>query len=91
MTLDAIFLALTIPARSGWHASRFVEEALTALPWCFPRKERHFTLHLHKGDLEVVQEMEALLEGVEPPLQRIERKLHPWVSFGVIPLFGLAN
>ncbi|MBV9490333.1 MAG: Na+/H+ antiporter NhaA [Verrucomicrobia bacterium] len=25
------------------------------------------------------------------PLQRLERALHPWVSFGVMPLFALAN
>jgi hypothetical protein len=44
MTLDAIFLALTIPARSGWHASRFVEEALSKLPWLVPGKERNYAL-----------------------------------------------
>jgi NhaA family Na+:H+ antiporter len=25
------------------------------------------------------------------PLQRFERRLHPWVAFGVMPLFALAN
>ena len=26
-----------------------------------------------------------------PPLERIEAALHPWVSFGIMPLFALAN
>jgi NhaA family Na+:H+ antiporter len=26
-----------------------------------------------------------------PPLERLEQQLHPWVAFGVLPLFGLAN
>lgn len=25
------------------------------------------------------------------PLHRLEHKLHPWVAFGVVPIFGLAN
>jgi Na+:H+ antiporter, NhaA family len=27
----------------------------------------------------------------ESPLESLERKLHPWVAFGVLPLFALAN
>ena len=27
----------------------------------------------------------------EPPLQRFEHALHPWVSFGVMPIFAFAN
>lgn len=30
-------------------------------------------------------------EGDSPPLERLEHQLHPWVSFGVLPLFGFAN
>jgi NhaA family Na+:H+ antiporter len=26
-----------------------------------------------------------------PPLERLEHALHPWVTFGVVPLFGFAN
>ena len=31
------------------------------------------------------------LEGEEAPLVRLEHQLHPWVAFGVLPLFGFAN
>jgi NhaA family Na+:H+ antiporter len=27
----------------------------------------------------------------EPPLHILERKLHPWVAFGILPLFAFAN
>ena len=30
-------------------------------------------------------------QDAETPLQRLLRKLHPWVAFGVLPLFALAN
>ncbi len=32
----------------------------------------------------------AAAEG-ESPLRRLERALHPWVAFGIMPLFALAN
>ena len=30
-------------------------------------------------------------EGEPVPLERLEHQLHPWVAFGVLPLFGFAN
>ncbi|MGE0701345.1 MAG: Na+/H+ antiporter NhaA [Hyphomicrobiaceae bacterium] len=29
--------------------------------------------------------------GEKSPLERLEHQLHPWVAFGVLPLFGFAN
>jgi NhaA family Na+:H+ antiporter len=36
-------------------------------------------------------QIEDLSLGTEAPLDRLERKLHPWVSYAVVPLFALAN
>jgi NhaA family Na+:H+ antiporter len=33
----------------------------------------------------------ARVDGGEAPVARFERALHPWVAFGVMPLFALAN
>jgi NhaA family Na+:H+ antiporter len=30
-------------------------------------------------------------EGREAPLHRLEHSLHPWVAFGILPIFALAN
>ena len=30
-------------------------------------------------------------DRTEPPLRRLEHALHPWVAFGVLPVFALAN
>jgi len=27
----------------------------------------------------------------DSPLERLERRLHPWVAYGILPVFGLAN
>jgi Na+:H+ antiporter, NhaA family len=29
--------------------------------------------------------------GIEPPVIRVQQALHPWVTYGVMPLFALAN
>jgi NhaA family Na+:H+ antiporter len=36
-------------------------------------------------------QVEDLSQGTEAPLDRLERALHPWVSYAVVPLFALAN
>jgi NhaA family Na+:H+ antiporter len=41
--------------------------------------------------VEAIHEIEDACEGVEPLLQRLESKLHPFVSFGILPLFALVN
>ncbi len=42
-------------------------------------------------DGAIVLRIEETLEEVEAPLARFEHALHPWVAFGVMPLFALAN
>ncbi|MCS7299836.1 MAG: Na+/H+ antiporter NhaA [Spirochaetia bacterium] len=37
------------------------------------------------------QETKLKLKRIEPPLQRFETSLTPWVSFLILPLFALAN
>ncbi len=90
-TIDGVVLALTIPVRSSWNTRRFAEEAGAALQRFSPGADRHYTLRLNQPNAEVVRDLENLLEKVEPPLQRTERRLHPWVAYVVMPLFALAN
>jgi len=90
-TIAGVVLALTIPARSGWSTGQFAEAARTALRGFVPEGDHPYSLHLSEQNQAVVVQLGDLLERVEPPLQRIERTLHPYVSFGVMPLFALAN
>ena len=43
------------------------------------------------GTRRPVREVRGEVRQAVPPLQRFEQVLHPWVVFGVMPLFGLAN
>ncbi|MCB0354803.1 MAG: Na+/H+ antiporter NhaA [Bdellovibrionales bacterium] len=41
--------------------------------------------------LSSIRAVEAAFEFVQTPLERLERGLHPWVIFGIMPIFALAN
>jgi len=52
----------------------------------------------HEGDWYTDERRNSVLQHVMvtaresmPPLERLENALHPWVSFGIMPLFALAN
>jgi Na+:H+ antiporter, NhaA family len=38
-----------------------------------------------------LSELQTLTHGTESMAGRLEKGLHPWVSFGILPLFALAN
>jgi len=40
---------------------------------------------------QTIQHVKNLSQAAETPLQKIEHALHPWVAFGIMPLFALAN
>lgn len=48
-----------------------------------------------KGDHDEIEatlgQMEELVVGTESPLERLERRIHPWTAFIVLPLFALVN
>ncbi len=46
---------------------------------------------LTDDQLHAIDEITRLSEQASTPLQRLERRLHPFVAFVVMPLFALAN
>jgi NhaA family Na+:H+ antiporter len=44
------------------------------------------------GEVEaVLGELEGLTELTESPVERLERAVYPWVAYGILPIFALAN
>lgn len=90
-TIAGVLLALTIPARSRIEPDEFVkstrhllnrfENSCTSSEDILGNAKVHHTL----GEIKQVR------LSIEPPLQRIEHAVHPWVSFLIMPLFALAN
>jgi NhaA family Na+:H+ antiporter len=84
-TVAGILLAFTIPARTYLDREQFLDKAR----WLLDRfaGARPSSAEAHAA----VHTLEIQCELVESPLHRIERRLQPWVSFFIMPLFALAN
>ena len=82
-TIAGVVLALTIPAAKGTRETDAAADGVVELLEEEPQ-----------ADSELAQarlaEAERLIEDVSP-LHRLEHMLHPFVAFGVMPLFAFAN
>lgn len=87
-TLAGVLMGLLTPARSWFGYEGFLAEthqALDRLPDQAPPKGGPSALLPELNQINV-----ARREAV-PPAARLQALLHPWVAFGVMPLFALAN
>lgn len=84
-TIAGVITGLAIPARAP-RPSRSVLRDLSAHAAELLRKPEDEEL-----DSAAIAEMEERLEEIESPLTRLVHGLHPWVAFGIMPVFALAN
>ncbi|HEX7241320.1 MAG TPA: Na+/H+ antiporter NhaA [Longimicrobiaceae bacterium] len=91
-TVAGVLTAMTIPARTRIDTGQFLERGRALLDdfedECTQRGGDVLT---NAGQQSAIQAMENACEAAQSPLQRIEHDLGPWVAFGIIPLFALAN
>ncbi len=85
-TLAGVILGLMTPARSWLGEGLFADMLERA------------TQVVKGGGLEALTHRAIKLRHVQraareviPPLEYLETSLHPWVSFGILPVFALAN
>ncbi len=85
-TLAGVAVGLLTPVRAWLGADRFVD-ALSLQMGALREKAS-------AGEQALLSELDALnaarREAVSP-VERLQHALHPWVAFGVMPLFALAN
>ncbi|MEZ5284609.1 MAG: Na+/H+ antiporter NhaA [Vicinamibacterales bacterium] len=86
-TLAGVVFGLLAPARPDFEVARFARQGRSLID----RLDRHARDENLPAAASVLGEIEELTRGTEPPVERIERVIHPWVSFFVLPLFALAN
>ena len=93
-TLAGVLLALTIPAFPAHTPARYerrVEQLLDAF-----RADRRDSSTpddplTNRRMATIAKTMERASAAVQSPLQRIEHRLTPWVTFAVLPVFALTN
>lgn len=89
-TIAGVLLAMTIPTRSPANTGAMVAQCVTILddpptlsPELIPVAESRRQA--------AVSTLEAITERLLSPAQRLERNLHPWTTYLILPVFALAN
>ncbi len=93
-TLAGVLLAFAIPARPVYTPQQF-DEHLDNMSNAFRSSVVNLdgpNMPLEINNMYAVAErLEKTSVAVQSPQQRMEHHLSPWVTFGIIPLFAMAN
>jgi NhaA family Na+:H+ antiporter len=93
-TLAGILLAIAIPALPAHTPARFedrIEELLQAFRDDRRDAETPDDPLSNYRMVSIAEAVERSGNAVQSPLQRMEHRLAPWVTFVIIPVFALAN
>ncbi len=86
-TIAGVILGLLTPS-SAWFSHSTFSDRMTPLL-------QRFTRIGGKADAEssaaMLGRIETLAQETEPLVERLQRVVYPWVTFGVLPLFALVN
>ena len=86
-TVAGVLIAGLTPAKPMFSREEFAEESDALLA--------EYRTAMVSGDREraeaILGEIEEISQATEPPLERLERTIHPWASYVILPLFALAN
>jgi NhaA family Na+:H+ antiporter len=87
-TIAGVILGLLTPARSWYGEHGFLAAADDAI-----NDFRRLATGAHHAHdlLEPLAELGEAGREALPPVVRLEAALHPWVAYGIMPLFALAN
>lgn len=87
-TIAGVILGLLTPVRSWFGYQGFVAETQQALDRLRSKSATDVDPDTLLPELDRINR--ARRESI-PPVTRLEATLHPWVAFGVMPIFALAN
>ena len=90
-TIAGVLAALTVPARTRIDTAGFLSRGRALLREFDAAGDEGPSVLANRRQEAAIHEMERTCEHAQAPLQRIEHGLQPWVAFGIIPLFALAN
>ena len=93
-TIAGVVAALLMPARGKYGYEYFHKKVSSILDQCKdPNVDAcyWFSVLMDKDYLDTAHRLRLASTEVEPPLQRLEHAVHPWVAFVILPVFALAN
>jgi Na+:H+ antiporter, NhaA family len=95
-TVAGVLLAMAIPVRTRLDEPAFLAAARRAVDdfdaaAVVTARDPDTTVLSNTQHHTALEELETLCQEAQPPLIRLEHALHGIVSFGIMPLFALAN
>jgi NhaA family Na+:H+ antiporter len=90
-TVAGVLLAFTIPSRTRIDEGAFLRGARTALADFHDASRPALTVLSSRAHQQALRRLESLTEQAQAPLARLEHGLQGIVTFGIMPLFALAN
>ncbi|MEP7119401.1 MAG: Na+/H+ antiporter NhaA [Byssovorax sp.] len=87
-TIAGVILGLLTPAKAWFGERGFlatVDDAIDEV------RRRHVAGHDARDLLDALARIEQAQREAVPPVVRLEAALHPWVAYGIMPIFALAN
>lgn len=89
-TVAGVLGALAIPTDMRINQFQFRDD-LKALMQTFTNLGNSNDQVLNEEQLHTITSIDNSINKVQPPLQKLEHNLHPWVMYVVMPIFALAN
>jgi NhaA family Na+:H+ antiporter len=88
-TIGGVLIGLLAPATPWFGREGFLAAAREAIDDFREHAHRHDRVH---GDLlHPLRRIRQAQREALPPVVRVQTTLHPWVAFGIMPLFAFAN
>jgi Na+:H+ antiporter, NhaA family len=90
-TVAGVALAMTIPARTRVREDEFLRAARESIDEFERACQPGETVLTNRAQQEAIEALEHDIEAVQSPLLTLERSLHGFVAFFIMPVFALAN
>ncbi len=90
-TVAGVLAAFCIPARTRIDTKQYLKDSKEALQFFEEAGDSGESVLTNKARLAALYRQKQLSEEASAPLQRLERALHPWAIYLVMPIFALAN
>jgi NhaA family Na+:H+ antiporter len=90
-TIAGVLVALTIPARSRVDMPTYLVRVRQVLGQFEASQTGEPSKRSTELQESAVRTIEGISEQAQAPLQRLEHKLHVWVSFLIMPIFAFTN
>lgn len=90
-TIAGVLAALTIPATSAMTKKEFAQKSEKFRKEFQKAEVPGVSVLENEEQAHAIQALETTNKLIQPPLQKLEHALYPWVTFAIMPIFALAN